>query len=88
MSAALEVRGIKLYADLVLNHMANEAGQRADLNFPGTRVRSVYASDPTRWQRQRLFGHAIAALKTSRTAQPGQRIDDQANMKTPHNTLL
>jgi alpha-amylase len=50
MSAALELRGLKLYADLVLNHMANEAGQRADLNFPGARVRSVYAADPTRWR--------------------------------------
>ena len=56
MSAALELRGVKLYADLVLNHMANEASQRADLGYPGVRIRSIYAANPTRWQRQRLFG--------------------------------
>jgi alpha-amylase len=56
MSAALELRGVKLYADLVLNHMANEADQRSDLDYPSARVRSAYASDPARWQRQRLFG--------------------------------
>jgi ABC-type amino acid transport substrate-binding protein len=56
MVTALQQRGIRVYADIVMNHMANEAGQRADLNFPGARVRSVYASDPARWERQRLFG--------------------------------
>jgi alpha-amylase len=62
MSAALELRGVKLYADLVLNHMANESGQRADLNYPGARVRSIYAADPARWERQRLFGDLSADL--------------------------
>ena len=62
MSAALELRGVKLYADLVLNHMANESGQRADLNYPGARVRGVYAADPVRWQRQRLFGDLAVDL--------------------------
>lgn len=62
MSAALEQRGLALYADLVLNHMANESGQRSDLNYPGSRVLSIYASNPARWQRQRLFGDLATNL--------------------------
>jgi alpha-amylase len=36
--------------------MANEAAQRADLNYPGSRVLGVYAGNRTYWSRQRLFG--------------------------------
>jgi alpha-amylase len=56
MSNALRAQGVKVYADVVLNHMANEAAQRADLNYPGSRVLGVYASNRTYWSRQRLFG--------------------------------
>lgn len=80
MSAALELRGLKLYADLVLNHMANEAGQRADLNFPGARVRGVYASDPTRWERQRLFGDLATDLFDGGDFNPAFCITDYSNV--------
>jgi len=80
MSAALELRGVKLYADLVLNHMANEAGQRADLNFPGARVRSVYASDPARWERQRLFGDLATDLFDGGDFNPAFCITDYNNV--------
>lgn len=56
MSNALRAQGVKVYADVVLNHMANEAAQRADLNYPGSRVLGVYAGNRTYWSRQRLFG--------------------------------
>ena len=70
MSAALEVRGVKLYADLVLNHMANEASQRSDLDYPSARVRAAYAADPARWQRQRLFGDLSQPLFTAADFNP------------------
>ncbi len=56
MSNALRAQGVKVYADVVLNHMANEAAQRSDLNYPGSRVLGVYAAHRTYWSRQRLFG--------------------------------
>lgn len=62
MSAALEARGLALYADLVLNHMANEAGQRADLNYPGQRILTLYAGNTAYWERQRLFGNLSSQL--------------------------
>ena len=80
MSAALEVRGLKLYADLVLNHMANESGQRADLNYPGSRVRSVYAANPTRWARQRLFGDLSTELFVTGDFNPAFCIQNYNNV--------
>ena len=70
MSAALELRGLRLYADLVLNHMANEASQRSDLDYPSARVRAAYAADPARWQRQRLFGDLSQPLFTAEDFHP------------------
>lgn len=57
MVAALQARGIRVYADVVLNHMANEAAQRPDLNYPGQTVLNAYAANPTRYGRIRLFGN-------------------------------
>lgn len=56
MSDALEGAGLRLYADVVLNHMANESSQRSDLNFPGQRILDQYAANPAHYARQRLFG--------------------------------
>lgn len=56
MSNALRARGIRVYADIILNHMANEAAQRGDLNYPGQRVLNTYAANTTYWNNQRLFG--------------------------------
>jgi alpha-amylase len=79
MSAALELRGVKLYADLVLNHMANEADRRTDLNYPGARVRSTYAGDPPRWQAQRLFGDLSTDLFDAADFNPAFCITDYNN---------
>jgi alpha-amylase len=57
MVAALQARGIRVYADVVLNHMANEAAQRPDLNYPGQAVLNAYAANPTRYGQIRLFGN-------------------------------
>ena len=35
MISTLSAKGIQVYADVVLNHMANESYARSDLNYPG-----------------------------------------------------
>ena len=57
MVAALRAKGIDVYADVVLNHMANESAQRSDLNYPGSRVLGIYAGNPTYYGGLRLFGN-------------------------------
>lgn len=57
MVAALRAKGIDVYADVVLNHMANESAQRSDLDYPGSRVLGIYAGNPTYYGGLRLFGN-------------------------------
>ncbi|WP_180344155.1 alpha-amylase family protein [Aeromonas allosaccharophila] len=54
--AAMKARGIAVYADVVLNHMANESWKRSDLNYPGNELLQNYASNPAYFERQKLFG--------------------------------
>ncbi|MEX0336921.1 alpha-amylase family protein [Vibrio tubiashii] len=56
MIAALKALGVDVYADVVLNHMANEAWKRSDLNYPGTDVLNDYASRASYYADQKLFG--------------------------------
>lgn len=56
MSQRLAANGVRLHADIVVNQMANEAGQRPDLNYPGQRVLDRYAADQDYFARQRLYG--------------------------------
>ncbi len=56
MVAALRARGIDVYADVLMNHMANESAQRSDLNYPGSRILGVYAGNTTYYNGLRLFG--------------------------------
>ena len=56
MVNALNARGVRVYADVILNHMANESAQRSDLNYPGQRLLNLYASNTTYYTAQRLFG--------------------------------
>jgi len=57
MSNALRARGIRVYADIILNHMANESFQRPDLNYPGQTVLTQYAGNIGYWNNQKLFGN-------------------------------
>lgn len=52
----LSKNGIAVYADVVLNHMANEAYIRNDLNYPGNNILATYANNKTYFERQKLFG--------------------------------
>lgn len=56
MVQALASNGVETYADVVLNHMANEAATRSDLNYPGSAVLAQYAANPGRYDTLRLFG--------------------------------
>ena len=56
MIRALEVKGVRVYADVVPNHMANEAAQRSDLSYPGSAVLTQYASNTGYYNGLRLFG--------------------------------
>jgi alpha-amylase len=56
MVQALQARGIRVYADVLLNHMANEAAQRPDLGYPGQRVLNQYAGNASYYDSNKLFG--------------------------------
>lgn len=57
MVNALNARGVHVYADILLNHMANESGQRPDLNYPGASVLGAYSANTAYYNGIRLFGH-------------------------------
>lgn len=57
MVTALRARGIDVYADVVMNHMANESAQRPDLNYPGTSILNLYSGNTTYYNGIRLFGN-------------------------------
>ncbi len=56
MIDTLSAKGIRVYADVVLNHMANESWKRSDLNYPGTEVLGNYAQNTTYFNAQKLYG--------------------------------
>lgn len=56
MVQALQSVGVETYADIVFNHMANEAWLRSDLNYPGSIVLDEYAQDLTYYNSIKLFG--------------------------------
>ncbi len=60
MIAALSREGLAVYADVVLNHMANERNNSTA--FPGPETLTTYANDPARWAKQRLFGDLSKGL--------------------------
>ena len=48
---------IGVYADIVLNHMANEAWKRSDLNYPGDEVIRDYDEFREYFEANRIFGN-------------------------------
>ncbi|MES2669795.1 MAG: alpha-amylase family protein [Pseudomonadota bacterium] len=57
MVNALNARGVHVYADILMNHMANESAQRSDLNYPGASVLGAYAGNTGYYSGIRLFGN-------------------------------
>lgn len=56
MLQTLAAHGVETYADIVLNHMANESSSRQDLAYPSEAVLAEYAADPARYAGLRLYG--------------------------------
>ncbi|MDV3353821.1 alpha-amylase family protein [Leptothoe sp. LEGE 181152] len=63
MINALSKVGVLTYADVVVNHMANE--RNGSTTFPGMDVLDEYAEDPDYWERQRLYGDLDGGLFNS-----------------------
>lgn len=80
MSQQLAAVGLRLYADIVVNHMANETSQRPDLNYPGSRVLGIYAANPAYFERQRLFGDLASNLLTASAFHEASCIQDYNNV--------
>lgn len=60
MIEALSQNGVVTYADVVVNHMANE--RDAATTFPGANTLAAYDADPDYWERQQLYGDLDEAL--------------------------
>jgi alpha-amylase len=88
MSNALRAQGVKVYADIVLNHMANEAWKRSDLNYPGQQILNLYASNATYWNRQRLFGDLRYNFLSQWDFGPAQCIRDYTDVWQVQNWRL
>lgn len=56
MIKALEKQHVRVYADVVFNHMANESYQRSDLQYPCAADIRRYEDDKDLYQSQILFG--------------------------------
>lgn len=74
--AALRERGVSVHADVVLNHMANEASQRANLDYPGARVLGQYQINAGLRARQHLFGDLGGNLFDATDFHPARCITD------------
>lgn len=60
---ALHVENVRVYTDLVFNHMANEKGRRDDsYNFPGEAELARYRSERESFERDRLYGDLDVGL--------------------------
>lgn len=51
---ALKAKGVRTYADVVVNHMANE--RNGAVSFPGDATLAEYKSNAAYWSRQILYG--------------------------------
>jgi alpha-amylase len=88
MVNALQQRGIRVYADIVMNHMANEAFKRSDLNYPGSAVLSTYASNTAYYNGIRLFGDLRYNVLSGNDFGPARCIVDYNNVWEVQNYRL
>ncbi|MEM6252447.1 MAG: alpha-amylase family glycosyl hydrolase [Cyanobacteria bacterium P01_D01_bin.156] len=63
MIEALSKVNVRTYADVVVNHMANE--RDASTTFPGQATLQQYANDANYWAKQRLYGNLEHGLFSS-----------------------
>lgn len=79
MIAALKAKGVDVYADVVLNHMANESWKRSDLNYPGEEVLGQYQNNITYFNDQKLFGDLSHGSFSENDFHPAGCITDWSN---------
>lgn len=60
MIQALQSRNVRVYADIVVNHMANERNNSTA--FPGNDILNEYRSNPAYWNAQKLYGDLSVGL--------------------------
>lgn len=66
MMTATRDAGLRVYVDVVFNHMANEAYLRDDLMFPSKQELEQYAAEPEYYESLRLFGDLSEPLFTDK----------------------
>lgn len=75
---ALGAKGVRVYADIVTNHMANERNNATE--FPGGAALADYAARSAYWQKQRLFGDLTKGLFSPQDFHPARCITDYNNV--------
>lgn len=88
MVTALQQRGIRVYADVVMNHMANEAFRRSNLDYPGSAVLAAYAGNPAYYNGLRLFGDLRYNFLSAADFGPARCILDYGNVFEVQNYRL
>jgi alpha-amylase len=74
---ALHRVGVRCYADIVFNHMANEFGARDDpLDFPGKSMAIRYQKESASFDADRLYGNLSESLFDERSFHPASGIVD------------
>ncbi|MEH0759311.1 alpha-amylase [Vibrio sp. 16] len=62
MIAELKQYDIRVYADVVFNHMANESSVRTDLQYPSDKELADYQTEADYFEQQKLFGDLTEPL--------------------------
>ncbi len=86
MIDALNAKGVVVYADIVLNHMANERNGATD--FPGNAALTDYASRRSYWNNQKLFGNLDNGLVSPWDFHEAKCISDYNNVWQVQNWRL
>ncbi|MGY0216403.1 alpha-amylase family protein [Endozoicomonadaceae bacterium StTr2] len=88
MVTALGKHNVAVYADVVLNHMANEAAERSDLNYPGKKILDQYASNWNRYNELKLFGDLSKNLFSAADFHPSRCIRNYSSVFEVENWRL
>lgn len=64
MVNTLKTLNLRVYVDVVFNHMANESKERRDLNYPNKNDLRTYKNKQAYYQKQTLFGDLSEPLFT------------------------
>lgn len=79
MQQALAVQGVRLYVDVVFNHMANESHERDDLTYPNAQTLAQYQAQAEHFNALKLFGDLSQPLFTEHDFEPAFPITDWLN---------